>query len=924
VSYEQYSIAPATKEGRTERDSIVCDWKPEIRERLASLILTPAREAAIVEEIAQYLDDHFRESLSGGASEADAYRAALAELHDAEFLATELQRLERQVSPESMEIGVLGTNRRTNMIVDLWQDLRYGARMLRKAPGFTLIAVLTLALGIGASTAIFSAVNPILFEPLPYPNAGRLVMIWESRKDGGRIEGTFGGYRAMLERSRSFDSLAVMKSWQPTVTGPAEPERLEGQRVSFTYFRTLGVSPALGRDFLESDDQFRGPNVAIISDALWRRRFDGDAAIIGREVRLNDTPYIIIGVTPKGFENVLASSAELWAPLQYDPALPPQGREWGHHLRMVGRLRSGVSADQAGRETDQVMQALMKVYPTVLRDFGVPERFLLNSLQGEVTASIKPALLAVLGAVILMLLIACANVANLLLARGAQRRGEFAVRSALGAGRTRMIRQLLTESLLLAVLGGTLGMLVASFGVQALIAVSPSGLPRVNAIHIDETVFVFGLGVTTLIGLVVGLIPALTTSRSELHIGLQQSSQRAAGGHQWTRRALVVSEVALALVLLVGAGLLMRSMQRLFAISPGFSPSQLLTMQVQTSGRRFDSDEAISRFFTQALEKVQLTPGVRSAAFTSQAPLSGELDEYGVRFEPEPNGKPERGYSSFRYGVSPGYFETMGIPLRRGRLLDAHDIAGSPPVVVISESLARRRFPDRDPIGRRVHVGRQDTAWYTIVGVVGDVKQASLVATRSDAAYTTSAQWYFADNPMTLIVRAQGDAAMLAPAIRQAIWAVDKDQPIVRVATMEELLAATTAVQRFALILFESFGLAALLLAVIGLYGVLSGSVSERTREIGIRLALGAERRDVLGLILRQGVKLTLCGVVLGLAAAWMATSALTKLLYAVSATDPLVFSGVAFLLFVVALLACYFPARRATKVDPIIALRAE
>jgi len=806
----------------------------------------------------------------------------------------------------------------------MFQDLRYGARMLRKNPSFTLIAVLTLALGIGASTAIFSVVNPILFESLPYPHADRLAVVWEERKDGGRIESTFGAYRAFVERSHSFDSLAVMKAWQPTLLGETEPERLEGQRVSASYFGTLGVSPLLGRDFLPADDVLNGPNVAIISEGLWRRRFSGDREIIGRQVRLNDNGYTVIGVMPRAFENVMSPAAELWAPLQYDQTLPPQSREWGHHLRVLGRLRAGASLEQAGGELAQVLRDLSAIYPRLLQDYGVPERFLVNSLQDEVTGAVKPALLAVLGAVALLLLIACVNATNLLLARSAERRGEFIVRVALGAGRARMMRQLLTESLLLAGLGGAVGMIVAGFGVDALKALSPPGLPRVEAIGVNGAAFMFALGVTTLIGLLVGLVPALHASRNDLRRELQQSSRRTAGGHQLTRRALVVAEVALALVLLIGAGLLLRSLQQLFAISPGFDVERLLTLQVQTAGQRFVDDATTRRFFAQALEAVRQTPGVTAAAFTSQLPLGGELDEYGVQFEPGPDGKPERGYSSFRYTVSPGYFETMGIPLRRGRLLDERDVAGAAPVVVISESLAKARFGAQDPIGKRVHVGRRDLPWFTIVGVVGDVKQASLMASRSAAAYVTPTQWYFADNAMSLVVRAQGDTAAGASALRQAIWSVDKDQPIVRVATMDDLLAATVAERRFALILFEAFGLVALALSAIGIYGVLAGSVTERTKEIGIRLALGAPTASVLKLVLWQGMKLIVTGVGLGLLAALALTRLLQSLLFGVRATDPLTFVSIALLLFLVALLACWIPARRAAKVDPMIALRCE
>jgi len=801
-----------------------------------------------------------------------------------------------------------------------WQDLRFGARMLWRKPGFTLVAALTLGLGIGASTAIFSAVNPILFEPLPYPQAGRITMIWDHGPGGSRGEVTFGSYRELARRSRSFDALAVMRSWQPTLTGAAEPERLDGQRVSASYFRVLGAPPALGRDFDSSDDRPDGPKVAILTDNLWRRRFGGDPAIIGRQITLDDTSFTVIGVAPGGFENVLSPSADVWTLLQYDSSLPTfQSREWGHHLRLAGRLRTGVGMAQASQELDAIARAPMQEFSRP-RWSSLDKGLIVNSLQDEVTRGVKPALLAVLGAVLLLLAIACMNVTNLLLARSAQRRGEFAVRAALGAGHARIIRQLLTESLLLAALGGVLGMLVAGFGIDALVALSPPGLPRVGAIRLDNAVLAFGIGVTTLVGLVVGLIPALRISRSELRIDLQQSAGRGAGGRQLMRRALVVAEVALAFVLLANAGLLMRSLQRLFAISPGFDAERLLTMQVQTSGRRFD-DDATHRFFAEALEAARAAPGVTSAAFTSQLPLSGELDEYGVRFE---NDNPNVGYSSFRYTVSPGYFEMMGIPLRRGRLLDAHDVAGAPLAALISESLAQRKFPGQDPIGRRVRLGSADGPLHTIVGVVGDVKQASLAASQADAFYTTPEQWRFADNVMSLVVRARGDAASLAPAIRKAIWSVDKDQPIARVATMDDLLARSAAERRFALILLETFGLVALALAATGAYGVLSGNVTERTREIGLRLALGASRNQILALVLRQGMTLTALGVVIGLSGAVVATRAIVTLLFGVSRLDPMTYLGVTALLLGVSAIACWVPAWRAARVDPAITLRAE
>jgi len=888
---------------------------------MARLKLSPARESEIVEELAQHLDDRYQELLADGASDTDAERLTLAELSENELF-SELQRVERKTPSEPI---VTGTNRRINMVVDIWSDLRFGIRMLLKRPGFTAIAVITLALGIGASTAIFSAVNPILLESLPYPDASQIVTITDDfGMNDSSVGMTFGTYREFVQRSRSFSAIAVIRPWQPAMTGSGEPERLEGQRVSASYFQVLGVSPALGSNFNSSDDRPNGSNVVIISESLWQRRFNGESGIVGRQVTLNGSSSTVIGVMPRAFENVLAPKAEVWTLLQYDASLPSlEGREWGRHLRMVGRLKPGVGADQARVELNNIARSPLPEFPRP-RHAALESGMLLISLQDQVTRGVKPALMAVLGAVVLLLLIACVNVANLLLARGASRRGEFATRIALGAGRKRMIRQLLTESLLLAMMGGALGLFVAQFGVRALVTLSPIELPRMVDTAVNGAVFAFALGITTLIGIGVGLIPALQACRGDLNTTLQQSSRRTAGGHQWMRRTLVIAEVSLALVLLAGAGLLFRSLWRLFSIDPGFDTTQLLTMHVQASGTQFD-DEKTHRFFAQSLEAVRQLPGVSAAAFSSQLPLSGDLDDgYGVRFES--SATDENNIGAFRYAVSPGYLETMGIPLRRGRLLNARDTANTPPVVLISESLARSKFQDQDPIGQRLRLGANDGSWSTIVGVVGDVKQTSLTVSQTNAVYMTTDQWrLFADRALWLVVRARGgESAELAPAIRQAIWSVDKDQPIVRVATMDQRLASSAAERRFALILFEAFAFVAVVLVAVGLYGVLSASVTERTREIGVRLALGAQRRDVLCLILRQGLTLTLTGVSIGLLASWAVTRLLTNLLYGVSATDPLVFGSVASILTVVALLACYVPARRAMKVDPLVILRYE
>src|SRR5579862_2729454 len=865
----------------------------------------------VTDEAQHYLEQATAAHIARGLSPDDALRAARLEVGNA-------VGVREQVRDYGWE-NVIGT---------FFADLRYAGRRLRSNPGFAAVSVITLALGIGASTAIFSAVKPILFEPLPYPHPKQVIMIWDTFQ-GARSDLTFHTYREVAERSHSFQALAVFETWQPTMTGAAEPERVDGQTVTPGYFGALGVSPAIGRDFQPADDQFHGPHVVILSDRLWRRHFGGDPTIIGRQIRLDDSGYTVIGVMPRSLENVLAPAAEIWSPLQYDPGhiTDMNSGEWGHHLKMVARLKPGLGVEQARQELNGIARTRVAEFPRVPWA-SLKNGFIVDALQDQVTRGIKPALLAVIGAVILVLLIACVNVTNLLLARGAQRRGEFAMRVALGAARSRLIRQLLTESLLMAILGGALGMLVAQLGVSGLVALSPPELPRVDAITVNGAVFAFAFGIATLIGLVVGLIPALHASRTDPHTGLHEGSRRTAGSHQWTRRTLVVAEVGLALVLLVSAGLLLRSLERLFAVTPGFNPSHLLTMEVHVSGQPFRDGgseggfTARRRFFDQSLEAVRRVPGVASAGFTSLLPMSGDQSgEYGAQFESD---TPQSGTNVFRYVATPGYCETMGIALRRGRLLDDRDAKGAPAAVLISQSLARRKFGDQDPIGHRLHMGPESSPWFTIVGVVDDVKQMSLAASQPDAVYLPPAQSWFADQTMSLVVRARGDAAALAPAIRSAIWSVDKYQAVVRVATMERLLESTAAARRFALILFEAFALVALVLAATGIYGVLSGSVNERTREIGVRAALGATRGNIIGLVVRQGMTLTSLGIVLGLAGAVVATQTLVTLLFGISRLDPATYVGVIALLVGVAGIACWVPAWRAARVDPAITLRAE
>jgi putative ABC transport system permease protein len=812
-----------------------------------------------------------------------------------------------------------------NLVVTATRDLQFAVRRLRAEPALTIVVALTLAVGIGATTAIFSAVDPILFASLPYPNANRIASIVEGRADGGQNGGTFAFFRELADRSRTLETIAVARPWQPTLSGAAEPERLDGQRVSASYFAVLGVAPAIGRTFTPSDDRAGAPPVVVLSDALWRRRFNADPAIAGRTVTLDDQISTVAGVLPASFENVLAPAAEIWMPLQYDMS---EGRAWGHHLRTVARLQPGATASSAADE----INALGRAFVARHREAYGSTNFVVRRLQEEVTRSVRPALLLVLAAAGLVLMIACVNVTNLLLAHGVQRRAEFALRAALGAGRGRLVRQLATESLLLAAIGGVAGMAVAAGGVRVLVALSPPELPRIHAIGVDVVAFAFGAALTSAIAIAVAIVPALQAAHTDPHRDLQHGWRRGGGGHPRTRATLVVAEVALAIVLLVTAGLLLRSLDRLFAIDAGFRAPGVQTLQVQLVGRRFSQPRVAYQFFEDALDAVRHVPGVTSAAFTSQLPLSGDRDEYGAHFDPMP-ARPAESVSVFRYAVSPGYFETLGIRVRDGRSLDDHDRAGTPLVAVISESLALHRFGSDSALGQMVRIGPLDAAPYTIIGVAKDVKQLSLALNDADAVYVPasaaaatirSRDGEFGDTVMSLVVRTRDEAPPLAAAIRQAIWSVDKDQPVVRVARLDDLVAASAAARRFALLLFEAFALVALVLAAAGIYGVLAGSVAERTREIGVRAALGASRADILTLVVRQAMTLTGVGVSFGLAAASVATRTIAAMLFGISTLDPITYASVVVLLTAVAAMASGVPAWRAVRVDPATTLRAE
>ena len=804
-------------------------------------------------------------------------------------------------------------------------DVRYALRRLRGSPAFTTTAVITLAIGIGASTTVFSAVSPILIQPLPYPRADKLVTIDDRTDAGNAMPPTLGTYDELRVRSRSFDALAATDAWQPSLTSNSEPERLHGQRVTANYFAVLGVSPVLGRGFTAQDDEPGGANLVILSDGLWRRRFGGGASIIGQVIELDGDAYTVVGVMPRGFANVAAPSAEVWSPMRERPTGDFGARGWGHHYQVIARLTPTATIASATSEMAQIGRTPLPEFPRP-RWAQFERGLLVRSMKDAVTTTVRPALYAIVGAVLLLLCIACVNVANLLIARGAQRRPELAMRVALGAGGTRLVRQLLTESLVLAGCGGALGLALANLGVRFFGAWTASALPRADAIRLDWRVFGFAVVATATIGLTVGLVPALGALRTDAAGSLQHGTRRSTSGRVAGRSALVVAEVSLALVLLVSTGLLVRSVRRLVSVPPGFEPSNVVTMQVVAAGHALQSDGARLHMWQEVIDAVQHVPGVASVGITSQLPLSGDVDGYGMEWQSLPETKGGNGGSALRYAVTPAYFRAMRIPLRAGRLVADADRPGAPLAVVINESLARRLFGNRSPIGERVHFGSQmgTDQWDYVVGVVGDVKQYSLAVPAPDAFYVATTQWLWVDNVVTLVVRASGSAAAIVPSIKRAVWSANASMPIQRIATMDSFISASAGQRRLALGAIETFALAALVLAAVGLYGVISGSVTERMREIGIRTALGATPGAIITQVVGRGVVLVLVGAAIGLAGSAAATRLLASMLFSVSRADPLTYAGVLALLIAVAISAAWLPAKRAAGVDPTIALRAE
>jgi len=804
------------------------------------------------------------------------------------------------------------------MLANFVNDVRIGARQLRRAPAFAVTAVLTLAIAIGAAAAMLSVIDPVLLRPLPYATPDRLTLISERNKDGSS-DGI--GYQTIVDlatHSRSLERWAASGGWAPTI-GDRDPEVVTGARVSWSYFRTLGVPVALGRDFLAEEDNQARNQVVILSHRLWQRRFGGDSAVVGKSIIVNGGSMLVAGVMPASYEDVVTSSAQIWRVLGYDVSLPFACRTC-HHLQMIGRLRPAVTLGAARADLDGVLTHLIHEYPKEYGSIGA----LVTPMQDAVTASYRGGLLALLGAVALLLLIAAANVVNLQLARAVRRRSEFAVRAALGAARARIARQLLAEGILLALLGGLGGLVVARIALPTLQRQLPASLPRLDAVHLDATAFGAVALVVLLLAVVMALAPGAHRQRN-ISESLRSGVRLASPMQHLTRSTLVVVNIAIATMLLGGAALIGRSMLNLFQVDPGFAPDHILTLNVSASGQRYADAASVLAYHRQIIDAVSAVPGVRSVALSNQVPLGGNYDTYGVVDADHPPPNPELAPSGDRYVVSPAYLATLRTPLIRGRWFTDADARDSiPHVVIVSATLAQKLWPGADPLGRHIRMGEATGPGRTVIGVVADVKHHGLDADVNQQFYAPEGQWLFADNADVVIVRTSVDPAAVAGAVRAAIASVDRTVPISGVATMDSLIAASTSQRRLALVLFAAFAVAALFLAVAGIYGVLAGNVAERTREIGVRSALGAGAASIVRLVVMQGARLGAIGLVSGLFIGIALVRYLRAFLYHVGNADLGATAVVVGVLGGATVVACLIPAWRAVRIDPAVALRGD
>jgi len=899
------------------------NWKQLVREHLAVLRLPPEREIEIVEELALHLEAAYEDALAAGLSEAEAEARALRS-YDWRLLECELSRAERPAAARALQpslelIGRKGGRRMGSFI----QDLRFGVRMLMKQPGFTLIAVLTLALGIGANTAIFSVVNAVLLRPLPYSEPGRLVQVWVTNPQANRW-GDWVSYPDFLdwrEQNTVFDEIGACREFPFNLTGTDSPEALFGAYVSASLFTVLGVKPILGRTFLAEEDRPGANRVAVISHGLWQRRFGADPGLIGKTIQVDGESHVVVGIMPPGFKfhwlvALGGVEYEIWIPHGPPDELQDRGSP---NFRVVARLKRDVTVEQAQANMDAVARSVAEQNPG-RQGMGVK----VMSLRRKVTIDAQPALLLLSAAIGLVLLIACGNVANLLLAQGDARQHETAIRGALGASPARMVRQRLTESMLMGAVGGATGLLLAFLAIQFIIKLGPN-IPRLDQTSIDLRVLSATLSLSLVTGLLFGTIPALRSSRVDINDTLKQGGR----GIIWRdgaglRSILLVGEMALALTLLVGAGLLIRSFLQLHSVESGFDPTRVLKAWMFLPEKQYPTSRQQAQFIRQVVERIQALPEVEAAGASTALPLYGNDNGY-FRVEGQPESMPNEPYVDAEYPkITPDYFRAMGIHVLRGRPFTWADDENSPEVAIVNEWMSRRYWPGEDAIGKRVCIDYRDgqPVWRQIVGVVNDVKHDGLAASTRPQIYIPTMQ--FTHSGTILAIRAKGDPAALANTIRRQVAALDRNQPVLDIGTMEKVVSDSVADRRFQMTLLTIFAAMALILSATGVYSVMAYAVARRTREMGIRLALGAPPRDVLRLVVGQGMKLALAGVGIGLAAAFGLTRLMRGLLFGVSALDPLTFVAVALLLTGVALVACCIPARRAMRVDPLTVLRSE
>ena len=873
--------------------------------KMAGFFLGPRGDEEFSTELAAHLQMHTDDNVRAGMSPQEARRQALIKLGGI-AQTRELYR-ERQGLP---------------LLETLLGDARFGARMLRKNPGFTAVAILTLALGIGANAAVFSIVNGVLLHPLPFANADRLVIVGEREDDGKPSTTSFATYEDWKALSKSFEELTLYRQWQPTLMVPGEPEQLIGLRVANNYFRTLGINMAAGRDFTADDDKPATRFVVLLGHGLWRRRFNSDPKIIGKAINLSGRDFTVIGVLPSNYESLIAtdmraSGVEIWGALGYDATLRDACRNC-RHLKAIGRLRPGVTVAQAGAEVSAITDALWKEHPTDFSTGGAVVIPLYEQLLGSVSTT----LYVLLGAVGFVLLIACANLANLLLARATHREREIAMRAALGASRTRIVRQVLVENCLLGLAGGLFGLLLAYWTPQILTTMRAANLPRLDQVRIDWHVLGFSFAIALFTGVLSGVVPALRMTKINLQMALQEGTRGSSANTGGMRSFLVVSEIALSLTLLLGAGLLVRSLLRLVNVRSGFAPAHVLTLRVSPVGPRYTKDEPVREYIARANEKVRSIPGVLASGTSSQIPFGGNFDTTGLHVDGKMNANPALDPSAERYVISAGYLEAMGVRLLRGRDFSNHDAQNTEQVMLVNETAAREIWRGKDPLGQHIHVADPTSPPRTVVGIVGDVHHYALDAAPTMQFYLPVAQTDTSD--LVFAVRSAGDPLQIANAVRLAIRSVDETLPIYRVVPMNEYVAATMANRRLALVLLGSFAAIALILSVVGIYGVTEYTVAQRTREIGIRMALGAQNHQVLRLMLRQGITLAMGGVLLGAIFSFALMGFLRSLVFGVTITDPVTFLAASAILTAAAVLACWIPSRKVIRMDPMIALRHE